>query len=162
MTEDFEDYRQIALETPLKQVPFWVERWKKWVIIRELSGEERSDLLDKCTELTGKKAKVNVKRLYPMLVILSVRYPHPDFRPPHDHEHYHEYPGVNGLKSHPKAGQPVFSMRDIGLLNQTSGGILELLNKPAAELSGLREEDIEEKKPTFEENVVESESFIIE
>lgn len=162
MSEDFEDYRQIALETPLEQKPFWVEKWKKWVLIRELTGEERGDLLEKCTEIENKKAKVNIKKLYPMLVILSVRYPHPDFRPSHDHPHYHEYPGVNGVKSHPKAGQPIFGMRDIGLLNQKSGGVLELLNKPAAELSGLREEDIEEKKDTSDPLVVESESYTIE
>lgn len=162
MTEDFEDYRQIAFETPLKQVPFWVERWKKWVIIKELTGEERADLLDKCTEIIGKKAKVNIKKLYPMLVILSVHYPDPYTIPSPDHPHYHQYPGVNGVKSHPKAGHPIFSMRDIGLLNQKSGSVLELLNKPAAELSGLREEDIEEKKDTSDPMIVESEGFTIE
>lgn len=162
MTEDFEDYRQIAFETPLKSVPFWVERWKKWVIIHELTGEERSELLDKCTEIVGKKAKVNMKRLYPMLVVLSVRYPDQNFLPDSDHPHYHEYPGVNGVKVHPKAGQPVFTLRDIGLLNQGSGAVLELLNKPAAELSGLREEDIEEKKDTSDPMTVESTSFTIE
>ena len=162
MSEDFEDYRQIAFETPLEQRPFWVDKWKKWVTIRELTGEERGELLDKCTEIVGKKAKVNIKKLYPMLVILSVRYPDPNFLPTHDHPHYHQYPGVNGSKKHPKAGQPIFSMRDIGLLNQKSGSVLELLNKPAAELSGLREEDIEEKKDTLEESVVESTSYTIE
>jgi hypothetical protein len=162
MTEDFEDYRQIAFGTPLKSVPFWVERWNKWVIIHELSGEERSELLDKCTEVTGKKAKVNVKRLYPMLVVLSVCYPDQNFLPSADHPHYHEYPGVNGVRAHPKAGQPVFTLRDIGLLNQGSGAVLELLNKPAAELSGLREEDIEEKKEDFDPMTVESTSSIIE
>lgn len=162
MSEDFEDYRQLALETPLEHRAFWVEKWNRWVTIRELTGEERGDLLDKCTEMIGKKAKVNIKRLYPMMVILSVRYPDANFLPPADHPHYNEFPGVNGKPKHPKAGQLVFSMRDIGLLNQKSGGILELLNKPAAEMSGLREEDLEEKKPTSEEDVVESESFTLE
>lgn len=161
MSEDFEDYRQIAFETPLEQRPFWVEKWKKWVTIRELTGEERGELLDKCTEIVGKKAKVNIKKLYPMLVILSVRYPDPSFSPAHDHPHHHEYPGVNGSKKHPKAGQLIFSMRDIGLLNQKSGSVLELLNKPAAELSGLREEDIEEKKDTSDPMIVESDGYTI-
>ena len=82
--------------------------------------------------------------------------------PPADDPHFHEYPGANGKPKHPKAGQLIFSMRDIGLLNQKSGGIQELLNKPAAEMSGLREEDLEEKKPTSEENTVESDGFTIE
>jgi hypothetical protein len=163
MTEDFEDYRQIALETPLEHRPFWVEKWNRWVIIRELTGEERGDLLDKCTEMVGKKAKVNIKRLYPMMVILCVRYPDANFLPPSDHPHFNEYPGANGKPAHPKAGQPIFNgLRDIGLLNQKSGGILELLNKPAAEMSGLREEDLEEKKDTSDPNTVESESFNLE
>jgi len=162
MHEDFEDYRQLALETPLEQRPFWVEKWNRWVMLRELTGEERGDLLDKCTEIEGKKAKVNIKKLYPMMVILSVRYPDSVCLPPVDHPHFHEYPGANGKPKHPKAGQLIFSMRDIGLLNQKSGGVQELLNKPVAEMSGLREEDIEEKKDTSDPRVVESESYTIE
>ncbi len=162
MTEDFDDYRQIAFETPLEQRPFWVEKWRRWVTIRELTGEERADLLDKCTDIVGKKAKVNIKKLYPMMLVLSVRYPDPTCLPSVDHPHFHEYPGANGKPAHPKAGQPIFSMRDIGLLNQKSGGVQELLNKPAAEMSGLREEDIEEKKDTSEANTVESDGFTIE
>jgi hypothetical protein len=162
MSEDFEDYRQIAFETPLEQQPFWVEKWNRWVILRELTGKERADLLDKSTEMIGKKAKVNIEKLYPMMVILSVRYPDPSCLPEADHPHFHEYPGANGKPKHPKAGQLIFTMRDIGLLNQKSGGLQELLNKPVAKMSGLREEDIEEKKPTFEEDVVESESYTIE
>lgn len=162
MAEDFEDYRQIALETPLEQKPFWVEKWNRWVLLQELTGEERADLLDKCTDIVGKKAKVNIKKLYPMMLILSVRYPDPVCLPPADHPHFHEYPGANGKPVHPKAGQLIFSMRDIGLLNQKSGGIQELLNKPVSEMSGLREEDLEEKKPSLDQNTVESDGYTIE
>lgn len=162
MTEDFEDYRKIAFETPLEQRPFWVEKWNRWVTVKELTGAERADLLDKCTEMHGKKAKVNIARLYPMMVILSVRYPDPSCIPSSDDPHFHEYPGANGKPAHPKAGQLIFSMRDIGFLNQKSGGILEQLNKPAAEMSALREEDIEEKKDTSDPTIVESDDFSIE
>jgi len=162
MSEEFDDYRQIALETQLRRVPFWVERWGRWVTLHELTGKQRADLLEKCTEMEGKKAKVRMDRLYPMLVILSAHYPDTDNPPVSTHPHYHKYPGVNGIGPHPKSGQPIFTMRDIFALNETPGGILELLNKPAAELSGLREEDIEEKKDTSDPTVVESDAFIIE
>ena len=72
--------RQKALQLELQQVPYYVERWKEWVLVQELTGEERADLLQKCTEVTknaqGKReGKVNIKRLYPMLAILSIRNP---------------------------------------------------------------------------------------
>lgn len=163
MAEDFEDYRQIAFDTPLEQRPFWVERWNRWVTIRELTGSQRSKLLQQCTEIDGKKATVNLEKLYPMLVVLSVRYPDPSNLPPSDHEHFHEFPGANGKPKHPRAGKPIFtSIADMGPLNAGSGNILELLNKPAAELSGLRPEDVEEKKPSLDQNTVESDAFIIE
>lgn len=164
MSEDFDDYRKIALETPLQNKAFWVERWGRWVTVRELKGKERANLLEQCTDIVGKKAKVSLVKLYPMMVILSIRYPDPKYPPSPDDPNYHKFPGVNGVPRHPKAGQQIFhDMRDIMLLNEGSGGVLELLNKPASELSGLREEDIEEKKDTFEtENVVESNSYIIE
>jgi len=166
MSEDFDDYRQLAFETPLQQKPFWVERWGgsgRWVTVRELKGKERSKLLQDCTDIEGKKAKVNLVKLYPMMTILSIRYPDPKFPPSPDDPNYHRFPGVNGLPAHPKAGQQIFTdMRDIMPLNEGPGGILELLNKPASELSGLREEDIEEKKPTLEENTVESGGYTIE
>jgi hypothetical protein len=163
MAEDFDDYRQIALETPLRQKPFWVPQWNRWVTVRELKGKERSKLLQDCTDVEGKKAKVNLVKLYPMMTILSIRYPDPNFPPPVDDPNYDKFPGINGLPAHPKAGQPVFpDMRDWIALNERGGGVLELLNKPASELSGLREEDIEEKKPSLEENTVESDGYTIE
>jgi hypothetical protein len=163
MAEDFDDYRQIALETPLQQKAFWVERWQRWVTIRELKGKERSNLLDQCTDIVGKKAKVNLVKLYPMMVILSVRYPDPQFPPAQDDPNYSKFPGLNGLPAHPKAGQRIFEdMRDMMALNDRGGSVLELLNKPASELSGLREEDIEEKKDTSDPSIVESDGFTIE
>jgi len=161
--ETFDDYRQIAFETPLEQRPFWVERWNRWVTVRELTGSQRSKLLQQCTEIDGKKATVNLEKLYPMLVVLSVRYPDPSNLPELDHPHFHEFPGANGKPAHPKAGKPIFNnIADMGPLNAGPGNILELLNKPAAELSGLRPEDVEEKKLSLEVQTVESDAFIIE
>lgn len=163
MTEEFDDYRKIAFETPLENRPFWVEKWNRWVTVRELTGSQRSKLLQQCTEIDGKKATINLEKLYPMLVVLSIRYPDPINLPPNDHPHFHEFPGANGKKAHPRAGKPIFSsLADIGPLNQGSGNILELLNKPAAEMSGLRPEDVEEKKPISDPLIVESDDFIIE
>lgn len=163
MAEDFDDYRKIAFETPLKQKSVWVPQWQRWVTVRELRGKERSKLLQDCTDVEGKKAKVNLVKLYPMMIILSVRYPDPNFPPPEDDPNYAKFPGLNGASAHPKAGQPIFQdMRDIMPLNEGGGGVLELLNKPASELSGLREEDIEEKKPSLEANTVESDGYTIE
>jgi len=163
MAEDFDDYRKIALETPLKNRAVWVPQWQRWVTVRELKGKERSNLLEQCTDVAGKKAKVNLVKLYPMMVVLSVRYPDPSFPPPPDDPNYHKFPGANGLPAHPRAGQRIFeNMQDIVALNESGGGVLELLNKPASELSGLREEDIEEKKDTSEVNTVESDGYIIE
>ncbi len=161
--ETFDDYRQIAFETPLEQRPFWVERWNRWVTVRELTGTQREKLLQQCTEINGQTATVNLEKLYPMLFVLSVRYPDPATLPDPNHEHFHEFPGANGKPKHPRAGKPIFNnLADMGPLNAGSGTILELLNKPAAELSGLRPEDVEEKKPSSEGSTVESNAFIIE
>lgn len=163
MSEDFDDYRKIALETPLKNKSVWVPDWNRWVTIRELKGKDRSKLLQDCTDMVGKKAKVNLVKLYPMMIILSIRYPDPNFPPPLDDPNYLKFPGLNGLSAHPKAGQRIFEdVRDFMALNEGGGSVLELLNKPASELSGLREEDIEEKKPSSEENTVESDGYTIE
>jgi len=163
MPEDFEDYRKIALETPLKNRSVWVDAWQRWVTVRELKGKERANLLDQCTDIVGKKAKVNSVKLYPMMIILSIRYPDPAFPPPTDDPNYREFPGLNGLSPHPKAGHRIFeNLQDIANLNEGGSGVLELLSRPASELSGLREEDIEEKKPSLEANTVESDGYTIE
>lgn len=163
MSEDFDDYRKIAFETPLKNRAVWIDQWQRWVTVRELKGKERSKLLQDCTDVEGKKAKVNLVKLYPMMVVLSVRYPDPNYPPSPDDPNYSKFPGINGIPAHPMAGRPIFhDMRDIMPLNEGGGGVLELLNKPASELSGLREEDIEEKKPSLEENIVENDGYTIE
>lgn len=164
------DIRRIALETTLMRQPLWVDRWNCWVLVQELTGEERSSLLESCTTIvkTGGKreGKVNLKKLYPMLVISSLRYPEPDILPDVSDPHYAEYPGANGTLAHEKAGQLIFSLEDLAALNKRSGAILELISKPASILSGLREEDIEEKKDLSEgnegPNTVESTGYVIE
>lgn len=138
-------------------------------MVQELTGEERSNLLESCTTVvkTGNKreGKVNLKKLYPMLAICSLRYPEPDILPDVHDPHYAKYPGANGTPAHEKAGQLIFSLEDLAALNKRSGAILELISKPASILSGLREEDIEEKKEASEEtkqaDIVESTGYVI-
>lgn len=163
------DIRKIALEVELTRQPLWVDRWGAWVMVQELTGEERANLLESCTTIvkTGNKreGKVNLKKLYPMLAILSLRYPESDVLPDSSDPHYSQYPGVNGNPTDERAGQLIFSPDDLIALNKRSGAILELVSKPASILSGLREEDIEEKKEDSEEtkqaDIVDSTGYVI-
>ncbi len=177
--------RQKALQLELQQVPYYVERWKEWVLVQELTGEERADLLQKCTEVTknaqGKReGKVNIKRLYPMLAILSIRNPVASVLPERGHPHYAEYPGAVDEQGNfltpplpeQEQGEPAFSMNDLVPLNKRSGSVLETINLIAAPISGLRQEDIEEKKDssgqtgndetTLDGQTVESDGYTIE
>jgi hypothetical protein len=163
------DIRQIAFETPLMQESHYIERWKVWITVRELSGEERAELLQKSTDMIKKgnttEARVNLKKLYPMLAILTTRYPDPAC-PPHDnHPHSSEFPGLKNAMGEyvtqptEKAGELVFSPTDIGPLNKTSGAILEQISQIAAPMSGLRPEDVDEKKEGLNGTIVESDSY---
>lgn len=173
------DIRQIALEAPLQQQPLWIPAWNTWVTVRELTADERGELLEKCTtieKVNGKRqAKVNQKLLYPMMVVQSLRNPDPNNLPDKADPHYAQYPGAaddqgNVLTPpHDKAGELIFSLTDIPLLKKKSGGVLELASKPASIMSGLREEDLEEKKEPSEdsqsqetpENTIESTGYTI-
>jgi len=176
------DIRQIALEAPLQQQPLWIAAWKTWVTVRELTAEERGDLLEKCTSVeknpkTGKReAKINQKLMYPMMVVQSLRNPDPNNLPDKSDPNYTKYPGATDDQGnyltppHDKAGELIFSLTDIPLLKKKSGGVLELATKPASIMSGLREEDLEEKKEPSEDstnqetptNTVESTGYAIE
>lgn len=150
--------RQIALQTKLKKQALFVPDWNEWIALQELTGEQRADLLQDCTttQKVGSKnvSKVNLKKLYPMLVVMSSLNPDTDTTPDKSDPNYAKYPGAtdeNGtvitqFDPDRPAGQLCFSLSDIGPLNQTSGATLETISKPASILSGLREEDIEEKK----------------
>lgn len=175
------DIRAIALETPLRQQPLWIEIWGTWVTVRELTAEERGDLLEKCTTVeknarTGKReAKINQKLLYPMMVVQSLRNPDPNNLPDKSDPNYAKYPGATDEQGnyltppHDKAGELIFSPTDIPWLKKRSGGVLELATKPASIMSGLRDEDLEEKKEPSEDsgsqetptNTVESTGYTI-
>lgn len=169
------DLRQVALETPLLQESHYIARWHAWITVRELPGTERAELLQQCTEVIkvhGKpEGKVNLKKLYPMLAILSIRYPDPDAPPDMQEPHYASFPGLKNTHGtyvtdpHPKAGELVFSLSDVGPLNKTSGTILEQIAQIASPMSGLRPEDVEEKKENDSGegmDAVESTAFTIE
>ena len=149
------DIRQIALEMPLKKQAFWASIWGVWVDIWELSGDERATLLQECTsqQKVGNKTvgKVDLKKMYPMLVVQSLHYPDGSTMPDKSDPNYSKYPGAtdeNGNILTPAADKPgalVFSMSDMALLNKGSGATLEKIAQPAAKLSGLGPEEIEEK-----------------
>lgn len=156
------NYRQIAFETPLKRQALWVDSWGFWVVAQELTGGERSELLQQCTtvsKVNGKtKSDVNLKKMYPMMVVQSLRIPGPDTMPAKDDPHYKDYPGATDEQGNTltpaeeNAGALIFSMADLPMLNKGSGGTLEKLSRPVSIMSGLREEDIEEKNEVSEES----------
>jgi hypothetical protein len=150
------DIRQIALEAQLESKPLWVEKWKCWVLVRELTGETLAWLFDKSMilfEKNGKsKSKLNLEKYNVLLTILSVRSPDPDILPDKDDPHYSLYPGaIDSLGNYltppcEEPGKLIFILEDSGQLKKRSAAVLEQIAKVATKLSGIRPEDIEEKK----------------
>src|SRR6266702_315953 len=168
------DLRQKVLsgDIKLRKKGLWVDAWEAWVMIQELTGEERAGLIE--ANFNTKLKKVNQKTLYPHLVILSTRYPDVDcvLDPEEITEMDEEGNDVKRTIPHPRladfqammqevgsdpragklvfedprqAGVPDLAVRDT--LNKISGGaVLELISQLGAKLSGLTPEQIEEKK----------------
>ncbi len=148
MNDSF-DIAKIALETELIREPVYVDRWKKWVTVQELSGTERGEYLGQCMD---KEGNVNFKKLNPLMAVTSARHPDPDFPPSPDHPHYLEFPGLKDESGNytsnpdPDAGELCFNRSQMGPLNKKSGAALEQIAQVAGRLSALRPEDIEKKK----------------
>lgn len=131
----------------------YVEQWGGWITVRELTGTERGEYLGQCMDKDG---KVNFKKLNPYMVVLCSRYPDPNFPPAEDAEHRDEFPGLKNeagsfaTDPHPKAGQLMFKIEQMGILNKGSGAALEKVAQVAGRLSALRPEDVEKKGQTSE------------
>jgi hypothetical protein len=166
------DIRQLALEAELENQPYWVEKWKSWVLIRELTGETLSWLLDKTMifyEKQGKtKSKVNLEKYSVLLTVLSARNPDPSILPDKDDPHYALYPGAvdeSGKYLTPPCENPgklIFQLEDAGQLKKRSAAVLEQISKIASKMSGIRPEDLEEKKDDSESEEEETPDFFTE
>lgn len=166
------DIRKAALEAGLDQEPLYVKKWGAWITVRELPGDERADLLESCMTIIGKgknaTSKMNIKRLYSRLAVLSARYPDPDDLPAKDHPQYAAYPGAVDERGNfltepdPRAGELIFPAEDAGALLKRSGAVLELIAGPASRLSALLPEQIEEKKDGSQQESGESEDSTTE
>jgi len=143
------DIQKIALEADLISESVWVDRWKTWVTVQELTGKERGEYLGQCVD---KEGNVNFKKLNPLMAVISAHYPDPDYPPDSEHPHYGEFPGLKNEQGefitdpHPKAGQVIFNLSQMGPLNARSGAALEQIAQVAGRLSALRPEDVEKKK----------------
>lgn len=164
LTDPF-DIVKIALEADLLSESVYVDRWGTWVTVQELTGKERGEYLGQCMD---KEGNVNFKKLNPLMAVLSARYPDPYYPPKEDHPHYKEFPGLKDEQDnfltdpHPKAGQIIFNLSQMGPLNQKSGAALEQIAQVAGRLSALRPEDVEKKKKTLNSDDWESEPSTIE
>ena len=177
--EQYQDIRSLVLSGGVKPKAqaVYVDRLGGWLNIRELYGDERARVLqDAVAQKTG---AVNLGVLYAGLVVQSLRYPHPDVPPvaptppdplqgnpsPEDQGKYdqaevkylqavedykHPYP-----TDHPRAGEKVFQPTDRDAMNQAlPGQVIEQIAQPAFSLSGLKKEDVEEKKASLNRTTV--------
>jgi hypothetical protein len=157
--------RKKALELGTRRVPLWVDLWEEWVVIQSLTGKERADLLDKCTEVvknpkTGKReGKVNLERMYPMMTVLTVRNPVTSVLPDAKDPHYHLYPGAKDEQGNylteplpeDEQGQMCFVLTDMAVLNRQDGAPLEQITQFSSKLSKLSKEDVDEEKNVSEQ-----------
>src|SRR6266705_1418956 len=165
------DLRQKVLSGDIKfrKKGLWVDAWEAWVMVQELTGEERSALIEANFNLKTKK--INQKTLYPHLVIVSTRYVDADcvvdpvevkeldengdeVTRTIPHPHLPEFMALmQNVASDPQAGQLIFQLPDRDNLNKTSGAVLELVAQVASRLSGLLPEQSESKKSTSGETM---------
>lgn len=179
MSDQYQDVRSLVLSGGVKpkQQAIYIERLGGWFNIRELYGDERARVLqDAVTQKTG---AVNLGILYAGLLVHSLRYPSPDVPPqeptppeplktgasPEDEEKY-EAAYVKYLQAvedykhpyttdHPHAGEKVFQPTDRDAMNSAlPGQVIEQIAQPAFSLSGLKKEDVEEKKASLNRTIV--------
>lgn len=116
--ETGEDLRAAILgQTNLIEEALYVVEWKRWVIIRELDGEERFDLLS-ATEnpQSGKRNKM----FYPMIAIACCL--------------------------DPKSKKRIFKPSDRDELNKRGGTALERICQVAVRVCGLSQETFAQAK----------------
>lgn len=90
-----------------------IEEWDVTLLVRGMTGQQRADLLQSALDDDG---KVNMASAYPIILVSSIY--DPDTR-----EH-------------------IFTKKDIALLNEKSGGVMERIAMRCMQLSGLSKEDV--------------------
>jgi len=131
-----EQIQQYILGLPdLREEVVVIPNWNARFVVRELPGDERSDLLNQCVDIVtgpdGKpKGKTNMQKLYPLLVQKTLR-------KAIWNEATQTYTGGNLI--FPNAIL-------VNAINQKSGAALEIAATASAKLSGLTPEDVQEKK----------------
>ena len=103
------ELRSLILQTAdLEEKVVDVPEWKIRVLVRALTGKERTTLVKDCMQRDG---TMDVAKLYPSLVVMSAR--------------------------HPFTHRPIFKATDRDMLLNKSGSVLDRLALVAAQLSGL-------------------------
>jgi hypothetical protein len=108
----------------VQQEDIYVPEWGTWVHVRGLSGRERDGFEAEMVDQRGKSRATNLRNIRARLVALSV---------------------VDD------AGQRMFQHADIDALGEKSARALDRIFGKAMELSGLRQQDVEEMAENFDE-----------
>lgn len=95
-----------------------VPEWNGTVLVRGLTGTERDEFERSCVSGRGKKAEVNLRNFRAKLVVMCARTP--------------------------DGSSPLFLENDADALGKKSAAAIERLFEPAARLSGLTQEDMDE------------------
>lgn len=99
-----------------------VPEWGGVICVRNLTGDERDDFEQSMVETRGKRREVRMKAVRAGLVARAACTPE---------------------------GVRIFADRDIAALGKKSAAALDRVYQKAAELSGLREQDVEELVEDF-------------
>lgn len=102
---------QILNAKDIKEKEIPVEEWGVKILVKGLTGKQRSMVLN---EAMDKKGNLDFTKVYPDLVIAT--------------------------SYDPETKEPIFEKADRDLLNEKSGAALEKVAEVAVELSGLRAE----------------------
>lgn len=111
--EDIDLRAQILDAKDIAEEEITIPEWGNvTLLIRELSGAERSFVLNKSIQKDGMP---DLTVLYPLLVVKSLRYP----------------------KTHKKHGDHVFKLSDRDAISEKSGTVIERIALLAMRLSGM-------------------------
>ncbi len=118
--EDFDLRSQILDSKDISEVEMVIPEWNNAkIVVRELNGADRADVMNQSLKKDGLP---DLTKLYPLMVIKSVRYP----------------------ADHKKHGERVFSVADRDSLGQKSGAILERIGGEAMRISGMGKKERDE------------------
>lgn len=108
------DLRQQILDTDdIKEEEVGVEEWNCKILVRGLTGKDRSEIL---TSALTRDGRLDFSKVYPDLVIAT--------------------------SFDPETGEKIFSKTDREVLNEKSGSALEKIAGKAVKLSGLGAEGV--------------------